>query len=65
MNKTVNQSSTALVFTCSFPLVFVISFTLETHVLFETRIRCEKLPKMMFQRIVLSLSLREEAQLFR
>ena len=35
-----------------FPHVFVISLTLETHVLFETRIRCAKLPTMTFQQIV-------------
>ena len=39
---------------CSFPHVFVTSWTLETHVLFETKIGCEELPTMMFQQIVFS-----------
>ena len=60
MNKTVNQSSNhcnwilslALMNRC--PNVFVISLTLETHGLFETRIGCEELPTMMFQQIVFS-----------
>ena len=69
MNKTVHQSSNhcnwtlSLAFMCSFPHVFVISLTLETHVLFETRIGCEELPTMMFQQIVFSF--REEARVTR
>ena len=53
----------SLGFVCSFPHVLVISLTLETHVLCETRIGCEELPKMMFQQIVFSF--REEARVTR
>ena len=53
----------SLAFMCWFPHVFVISLTLETHVLFETRIGCEELPTMMFQQIVFSF--REEARVTR
>ena len=60
MNKTVHQLSNhynwilSLALMCMFPHVFVISLTLETHVLFETRIGCEELQTMMFQQIVFS-----------
>ena len=62
MNKTVHQPSNycnwilslSLALMRSFPHVFVISLTMETHLLCKTRIRCEELPTMMFQQIVFS-----------
>ena len=69
INKTVHQPSNHCNWILSlapmrlFPHVFVISLTLETHVLFDTRIGCEELPTMMFQQIVLSF--REEARITR
>ena len=69
MNKTVHQSSNhcnwilSLALMNLFPNVFVTSLTLETRVLFETRIGCEELPTMMFQQIVFSF--RETARVTR
>ena len=69
MNKTVHQHSNhcnwilSHALMCSFPHVFVISLTLETHVLFETRIGSEELPMMMFHMIVFCF--REEARITR
>ena len=48
-------------FCCLFPHVFVISLTLETHVLFETRITCEKLPTMTFQQNVFFFAKKQES----
>ena len=59
VNKTVHQPSNhcnwilSLALVCLFPHVFVISLTLETQVLFETRTGCKELPTMMFQQIVI------------
>ena len=57
MNKTVHQSSNhrsgthSLSFLTSFPDVHVVSLTLEAHVFFETRIRSDELPIVMFQQV--------------
>ena len=64
MNKTVHQSSNHCnwIFFCAlmslYPHVFVVSLS---HVLFETKIGCEELPTMMFNRLFSLFAKQEES----